>query len=54
MNTFNGASAINTQLDAVHPVVRTELHKQHYVFRLTTPLLVIIFPNTTCFDLADN
>jgi hypothetical protein len=42
------------QFDAIHPAVYVELHKQHYVFRLTQPLFVIIFSNTTCFDQADH
>ena len=33
----------------------TTLHlKQHYVFRLTQPLFIIIISNTTCFDQADH
>jgi hypothetical protein len=42
------------QFDVIHPVVYIELHKQHYVLRLTQLLFVIIFSNAACFDRADN
>jgi hypothetical protein len=30
------------------------LHKQYRLFRLTQPLLIITFYNTTCFDQTDH
>ena len=41
------------QFDTIPPVVYIELHKRHYVFRLTQPVFVIIIiSNTTCIDQA--
>jgi hypothetical protein len=42
----------NFSFDAIHPVVYIEVHKHHYVSRLTHPVY-IIFSNTAYFDEAD-
>jgi hypothetical protein len=39
-----------SEFDAIHPVVYTELHKEHYVLFLAETLFVIIFSNAACFD----